>query len=118
MGTNYYVQTPACENACEHCGQTERIHLGKSSIGWRFHFQAYPDWPRGDAFNRWLQLAISGPISDEYGKTVVLPDLLSLIYNKSEHRSHSDLDDPGQRQWRAEDRFISSGHDFAIYEFS
>lgn len=35
MGTNYYTKI----KVCEHCKRYERIHLGKSSSGWRFTFQ-------------------------------------------------------------------------------
>lgn len=42
MGTNYYLVTP--DKQCEHCGSVnvagDRIHIGKSSVGWHFSFQA------------------------------------------------------------------------------
>lgn len=67
MGTNYYVQTPPCPSACAHCSDQEQLHLGKSSGGWRFLFRADPDWPRQQAFARWLARAAAGRIEDEYG---------------------------------------------------
>ncbi|MET4670847.1 hypothetical protein ABID94_003731 [Streptomyces sp. PvR018] len=42
VSNNYYVQTEPCPEACEHCSASERIHLGKSGMGWRFSFQAQP----------------------------------------------------------------------------
>lgn len=92
MGTNYYVHTPTCANACEHCSASEELHLGKSSIGWRFGFQAEPDWPREQAYTLWLERAKSGEIRDEYGRTVTLDELLALIENKQDGRSHTAYD--------------------------
>jgi hypothetical protein len=97
MGTNYYVHTPACANACEHCSASERLHLGKSSIGWRFGFQAEEDWTREQAYGLWLERAKSGEIRDEYGETITLDDLLALIERKQEGRSHT-ADDPEMRR--------------------
>ncbi|MFI1165610.1 hypothetical protein ACH4UM_18840 [Streptomyces sp. NPDC020801] len=90
MGTNYYVHTPACANACEHCSASEELHLGKSSMGWRFCFQAEPDWPHEQAYSLWLQRAKSGEIRDEYGEPVTLDGLLALIEAKQDGRSHTD----------------------------
>jgi hypothetical protein len=56
MGTNYYVHTPGCPSACEHCSAALQLHLGKSSVGWRFLHQAEDDWPREQAHNLWLEL--------------------------------------------------------------
>lgn len=42
MGTNHYLHAPACP----HCGkeQEERIHLGKSSVGWCYGLHVRPEW--------------------------------------------------------------------------
>ncbi|RPE40243.1 hypothetical protein EDD90_3279 [Streptomyces sp. Ag109_O5-1] len=88
MGTNYYVHTPACANACEHCSASEQLHLGKSSMGWRFLFQAEPDWPREQAYSLWLERAKSGEIRDEYGRATTLDELLAFVQKKQDGRSH------------------------------
>lgn len=89
MGTNYYVRTPGCENACKHgCPESKLIHLGKSSAGWRFLFRAYPEWPRELAYARWLGLAEAGSIEDEYGMPVVLEDLLAWVRARQGDRRH------------------------------
>ena len=37
MGTNYYVRL----NHCSHCDRNDRLHIGKSSSRWAFHFRGY-----------------------------------------------------------------------------
>lgn len=118
MGTNYYVQTDPCPKACEHCSASEHIHLGKSSGGWRFSFQAQPDWGPLNAFAEWTKLAMSGVITDEYGEVHSLADLLRLIHDKQELRSHMepqpDLGMPRVHNgW-----FLSDGHEFSTSDFT
>ena len=108
MGTNYYVNTPSCPNACEHCSETERVHLGKSSAGWRFLFRAAPEWPRDEAFAHWVRRALSGSITDEYGRECDLTELLDLVYGKADGKAESP----------SVNAFTSSGHDFLDREFS
>lgn len=122
MGTNYYVHTPACPNACEHCDASETLHLGKSSMGWRFCHQAEADWPREQARSRWLERAKRGEIRDEYGETITLDKLLAFIDDKQDQRSHLE-DCPDQpRGWlydslRKSD-FVCEGYDFCDRGFS
>lgn len=108
MGTNYYVNTPSCPNACEHCVESERIHLGKSSVGWRFLFYAEPDWPRDEAFAYWVRRALSGPVVDEYGRACSLAELLDLAHGKAD----------GKAETPSVNGFTSCGHDFNDREFS
>ncbi|MEV5944512.1 hypothetical protein [Streptomyces sp. NPDC051994] len=110
MGTNYYVQTSPCENACDHCAESDRIHLGKASTGWRFTFQAHESWPTENAFTEWLKVAMSGPISDEYGREIRLTELLSLIYAKEDGKSHAAEYPSGSYQ--------QDGHSFTVHYFS
>ena len=125
MGTNYYVHTPACENACDHCAASEQLHLGKSSAGWRFLHQADSDWPREQAHSLWLARAQSGEIRDEYGRAVTLDELLAKIQAKQGDCSHT-ADDPEMRRvhgvalyesLRASD-FECDGFDFCGRYFS
>jgi hypothetical protein len=118
MGTNYYVNTPSCANACEHCAESERIHLGKSSAGWRFLFRADPEWPRDEAFTHWVRRALSGPIVDEYGRECSLAELLDLAHGKADGIDH--LNRPPERQYgrTSANDFKSCGHDFNDREFS
>jgi hypothetical protein len=125
MGTNYYVHTPTCANACAHCSPSERLHLGKSSVGWRFLFQAEEDWPREQAYSLWRKRAESGEIRDEYGEAIPRDELLAFIEAKQDERSHT-ADDPEMRRvhgaWlydslRAAD-FECEGYDFSGRYFS
>jgi hypothetical protein len=88
MGTNYYVRTPGCDNACPHCSESQLIHLGKTSTGWQLLFQADPAWPREQAFSEWKKLAASGPIEDEYGRPLALDELLAMEAERRGLRSH------------------------------
>lgn len=129
MGTNYYVTTPACANACAHCREQVQLHVGKSSMGWRFLCRAYPDLhgldlpltePVVDRAS-WLRLINLGPLADEYGREISTAELLELIDNKqgglghgNEHGSprFSTYQDLGRSDFRAD------GYDFCSAEFS
>lgn len=89
MGTNYYLTSKSCE--C--CGRRgDRIHIGKSSIGWCFGLHVYRD---GVMFNGkeltiadlkdWIPLmnAESAQIEDEYGDVIPVVDMLSRIRERS-----------------------------------
>ena len=116
MGTNYNVHTPRCPNACEHCAATQTLHLGKSSIGWRFTFQAEPEWPREHAYNLWLERAKSGEIRDEHGQAITLDELLTLIQAKQNDQSHTTYISP---TWgRSTANFDCNGYDFCDSYFS
>jgi hypothetical protein len=125
MGTNYYVRTPRCANACEHCSASETIHLGKSSVGWKFCHRADPDWPREQAHTLWRERATSGEIHDEYQRPISLDELLKFIDVKQKGRSHTTYNPEMARihgQWlydslRASD-FDCDGYDFCDREFS
>lgn len=116
MGTNYYVHTPTCANACEHCAAGQQIHLGKSSVGWRFCFQAEPEWPREQAYSLWLERAKTGEIRDEGGETLTLDELLAHVKAKQDEQSHVAYISP---TWgRSDADFYSEGYDFCGREFS
>jgi len=109
VGTNYYVDTPSCPNACEHCSESERIHLGKSSMGWQFLFRADPDWPQDEAFALWVRRALSGTITDEYGRAYTLAQLIDLVYSKTGNKVDTSA---------TLNAFTSCGHTFSAREFS
>jgi organic radical activating enzyme len=98
MGTNYYVRTPACETACEHCSEAHEVHLGKSSWGWKFGFQAQPEWPRDQALTLWKALAQSGQIFSEYREPVGFDELWEMIQDKQDSPNcHLDPTGPAWR---------------------
>lgn len=77
MGTNYFI----VRNFCEHCGRGEREHIGKSSAGWTFSFQATDEVYD---FATWLE-NVKRPgsiIVDEYDGIFTVDELLTLIERK------------------------------------
>lgn len=90
MGTNYYLNRVKHEGACAHCAEeTDRVHLGKSSIGWKFCFAADPEWKREDALTLWLRQLDDGFLEDEYGDPIEQAELFTLIMHKQGGRSHT-----------------------------
>lgn len=80
MGTNFYLHTDVCLD----CGRPKEIlHIGKSSMGWRFLFQAHPGLTTWDAWRSALADS-KNHIVDEYGQRVAF-DLLELWIVKAQH---------------------------------
>lgn len=76
MGTNYYVQ---CEK-CDCCGhKPEDLHIGKSSAGWTFSFNATEEII---SYEAWIKYLIGKTIVDEYGHTVSILGFIRLIESK------------------------------------
>ena len=82
MGTNYYAK----RHACATCGRgDEPWHIGKSSAGWRFHWNGYghdEDHPRTVA--EWWAYLEANPdcIEDEYGKAHTLAEFRAWVEAK------------------------------------
>lgn len=76
MGTNFYHEVELCDK----CHNADRIHIGKSSGGWTFSFQAtetirsYADWLK--------VLDGGGRIVDEYGSEYTLDEFKKLVEAK------------------------------------
>lgn len=87
MGTNYYIQN---QNKCPTCGHAEEddIHIGKSSAGWKFLFNAI----QYKSFDEWLPVlqANSDFIYDEYKKKHDLDQFLEFIESKKDGMSDED----------------------------
>jgi hypothetical protein len=84
MGCNYYFKTEPCHT----CGKNEFSHIGKSSAGWTFLFQA------NDKIRSYkdvlAKLELGGTIEDEYGKVLSLEEFKELVQSKvSEPRNHA-----------------------------
>jgi len=88
MGTNYYIEDP-CANPCAHC-QPHPLHIGKTSVGWRFLANADDMETRS-----WTELRTrltDATIVDEYGERVA--DLVSAIEGRAHLKPHSDTEYP------------------------
>lgn len=79
MGTNYYVES---DEPCEECFGTgkRRIHIGKSSGGWKFLFN-----PFRKSFAEWCAyLQTHTKIWDEYGRPQDKDEFIKFVAKKQE----------------------------------
>ena len=107
MGTNYYY----IEDPCPHCNRGEnKIHIGKSSVGWTFSFYG-EDSTR--SWKAWQKRVLSGGIiMDEYNQIIDYDDMVSLVETKENNdKNHAKIYPCGC--WLDDD-----GHGFSGYEFS
>jgi hypothetical protein len=85
MGTNYYLE----REVCPQCHQPkEKLHIGKSSMGWCFSLHIYPE--RGiKSLNNWRYFwrGRNNLIRDEYGGRVPK----SIMLREITERSRDDL---------------------------
>lgn len=94
MGTNYYwhEREPRTCETCGHADKPEPLHIGKSSAGWTFSFQVYPE--RGiNCGADWIaKFSTGGRIEDEYGQTFTAEQMRSKIEAKrSEPNNHAEI---------------------------
>ncbi len=85
MGTNYYLNT----DYCPCCGQSkQRLHIGKSSAGWRFNFDG-EDLKTMD-IDKIKEKLKYGNIENEYGEQFSYDDFFAMVEQKQaeEPRSH------------------------------
>ena len=85
MGTNYYLHKPPCP--C--CNKGEKIHLGKSSAGWKFLFHKTKEIYDFDSFCKVIK---TGLIYNEYGEYLFEEDLLNIIFSKLGGKEHPDVE--------------------------
>lgn len=106
MGTNYYAELDRCEN----CGRSDRLHIGKSSVGWQFIFRCHTDRePSLCSWVEWQKVLAKARIVDEYGAVVSLAWFQEFIAVKAvEDRPQGDgcdFRDPfGHAFWNREFR--------------
>lgn len=113
MGTNYYAHT----DVCSHCGRgSEEYHIGKSSYGWSFSFQALEDYEAPfshtiDTYEKWLRALEKCVIRDEYGEEISLEDFKAFVEAKRGGRNHAIL--------HPHESFVDpDGHSFTRCDFS
>lgn len=113
MGTNYY----ALENPCSECGKPKdgRLHLGKSSAGWKFTFRKQDEYSNFQQFKEFIQ-SDRVRIEDEYGREISAEELVEKIKSKEDGRSH--MENAQEDKWgRPEDIQVVDGHEFINHEF-
>lgn len=94
MGTNYY----AYKNICSCCNrEEERLHIGKSSMGWCFAIHIIPE----EGINTWgdWKEFFKSPdheivVKDEYGTKITLEELFTTVEKRrGEPRDDTPLSD-------------------------
>lgn len=126
MGTNYYWH----KNTCPTCGHSKEVfHIGKSSGGWTFSFQALRDYESPNkqpvlSVKDWKKVMRSkGSIYDEYGALVSRKEFWALVQRKKEHpgaqvhATYVKKDYPGTR-FAEESWLDEEGNSFSLGEFS
>ncbi len=77
MGTNYYVET---NDTTPNGIECEKLHIGKSSMGWVFSLRVYPE--RGiNSLYDWMPIILDNQnvIRDEYGHNITAAEMLRTI---------------------------------------
>lgn len=84
MGTNYYVRT----DFCKECERFEKIHLGKSSAGWKFIVDVQELYYK--TFQEFVEFIRKndGNIYDEYNESISFDELMNKIESKKDGKSH------------------------------
>lgn len=73
MGENYYIRS-----ACDCCGETVHLHIGKSVFGLGFLFQGQPDYNL-NTVDQWLAALESGDIIDDYYRVVPIEEFKNKL---------------------------------------
>ena len=81
--TNGYVFKNTYYKTLEELNQVYYLtyHIGKSSYGWRFLLQVYPEF-KINSLKDWKKLFKDGTIVDEYGEEISQKDMLKEITKK------------------------------------
>ena len=87
MGTNYY----AIKKKPRIVKIYDEIHLGKSSVGWKFVFQEQEQYHNFEEFKDFILNNNEWIIKDEYGKEISPNNLLKLIEEKQKENNPDDF---------------------------
>jgi hypothetical protein len=95
MGENYFLKSSACPT-CSH--SAEPLHIGKSSIGWKFLLRVYPEFDIYSFidWNNYITVRIavdSCVIVNEYDVVIKSVDFLELVHSKQKSKTHVGLQD-------------------------
>jgi hypothetical protein len=128
MGTNYYLMVNVCPT-CKH--PENQYHIGKSSMGWSFTFQALKGYesPTGAPINSakdWrdaMSMKINGKrvrIMSEYKRPISAKKFWEMVDEKKQGKNHHTETTGGPRQlWKDDRSWIDAeGHAFCTGYFS
>lgn len=83
MGTNYYAEKKKPRIVKVY----DKIHLGKSSYGWRFLFQEQDEFHNFEQFKDFILNNKEYIIKDEYDRIIKPEELLNLIEEKQKNNN-------------------------------
>lgn len=123
MSTNFYAKFKRTN--CKCCGQElkepqfDSVHIGKSSIGWKFTFHGYrkgecETFPEVviDSFLSWLTfIKMADHLESEYMESISVERILEIIKLKKEGKSHLPY-------WFYPEIQVDEGNEFLFVEFS
>ena len=104
MGTNYYLE----KNKCGHCDRSEKIHIGKSSVGWCFSLHVIPE-NQITNLDDWIALFDKHPIADEYKSQISKDEMLEII-KRRETLDRWDFPPPYGGSWKSYHKTNHSCH--------
>jgi hypothetical protein len=105
MGMNYYHHS----NRCKCCNRSDVTHIGKSSFGWAFSFQATD---KIKSYKDWLaEFGKGGEIRDENDANIPIEVFMDMVKAKQGGKNHA-VEYP-------DGNFLDpEGYSFSNYEFS
>jgi hypothetical protein len=85
MGTNYYLR----EDICDTCNRYREVHIGKSSVGWKFTFNVINDVKSYQDIKILLKELTDGKskIFDEYNEEIKYEDFINIVENSKDGKS-------------------------------
>ena len=108
MGTSYYANI----NTCPTCKRPEdKIHLGKSSFGWKFSFQynAGLYYKNVQEMREWMK---DKDIYDEYGEKTTHDEFWKMVKEKQPKGKSHAVECPSERD------FVIDGYSFSDIYFT
>jgi hypothetical protein len=119
MGTNYYARGKTCAT-CGH--ESDRLHIGKRSGGWRFTFRAYPDLglTSRKAWEKHLNVTVGSVcVESEYGERFFGSDFFEWIVEPTRDAKLNGFDESARKGYTRPDDFKDgAGWAFVGGEFS
>jgi len=107
MGTNYYARY----ELCSHCNRYEEIHIGKSSMNFKFMFHATDEIKSYEDWIKFLSRKKT-KIFDEYGNKISLKDFKKKVAEKQKAVYNNIAELNQERMYLDKDRYSMSPYEF------